>query len=892
MALTSGTRLGPYEIQSPLGAGGMGEVYRARDTRLERTVAIKVLPTHLSSNPDLKARFEREAKTISSLSHPHICTLHDVGHQDGIDFLVMEYVEGETLADRLQKGALPLKQALEFGIQMADALEKAHRQGIIHRDLKPANIMLTKAGAKLLDFGLAKPTVPAIGAVATSSGGKLTPSTPTMSVAALVSPAAGVTQQGTILGTFQYMAPEVLQGQEADAQSDLFSFGCVLYEMVTGRRAFPGKSQLSVLTAILEKDPEPVTAARPGTPVALEHTIQTCLEKNPDDRFQAAHDLRLQLQWIAKDGSRPTEQASSLSKPAKLRFLLVGLMLLLAVAIVIRVESSLPLPRIVDANQITDDGVQKSGVYITGIVPAPMLTDGSRLYFPELLGGKYPLTQVSVNGGETVPLSTPFANPGPSDISPNGAEILIFPFVAAEPQEQLWSLPLPAGSPRRVGNVSAQDAAWSADGNHIVYSLQHDIFFCKADGSECRKFATAPGSPAWMRWSPDGKMLRFTSYDSKTVSASLWEVSADGSNLHPLLPSWSGGSACCGGWTPDGRYFVFQAMHNGRSDIWAIRERAGWPRKAVATQLTAGPLSFITPVPSRDGNKLYVLGIRSRGELVRYDEKSKEFVPFLGGLSAEGVTFSKDGKQVAYTAYPQGTLWRASPDGTGKLQLTFAPMQAVHPRWSPDGQKLVFSATVPGEPSKIYTVAASGGSPEPITSLDTNAVSPDWSPQGDAIIYGGFEGSVTPDFSRQPLRIVYLKSQQASAVPGSEGLMCPRWSPDGRYIAAATNGEDKTMLFDFASKQWRELADFPVSCPVWSTDNQFLYLRKTNGEAPGVFRVRMSDRKIEPVTDLRGFRGSSEYQGGNWLDLAPDNSPLLLRDRGSEEIYALEWQLP
>src|SRR5450432_947758 len=273
MALTSGTKLGPYQIESPLGAGGMGEVYRARDTRLDRTVAIKILPSHLADDPQAKQRFEREAKTISSLNHPHICTLHDVGSQEGIAYLVMEHVQGESLDARLQKGPLPLKQALDCGVQICDALERAHRAGIVHRDLKPGNIMLTPSGAKLLDFGLAKPVAGLLGAQTISKGG-LTPSTPTMNLSALGTPATPLTQQGSIVGTFQYMAPEVLQGQEADARSDIFSFGCVLYEMVTGRRAFEGKSQLSVLSAILEQEPQPIGVTQPLTPPMLERVIK------------------------------------------------------------------------------------------------------------------------------------------------------------------------------------------------------------------------------------------------------------------------------------------------------------------------------------------------------------------------------------------------------------------------------------------------------------------------------------------------------------------------------------------------------------------------------------------------------------------------------------------
>ncbi len=296
MALAVGTKLGPYEIHSPLGAGGMGEVYRARDTRLGRDVAVKVLPQHLSSDPDLKARFEREARASSALSDPHICHLYDIGSQDGADYLVMELLEGESLADRLQKGPLPLRQALQYGIEIAEALDKAHKNGIVHRDLKPGNVMLTKSGAKLLDFGLAKPMLAVIGAVRSSVSGKLTPSTPTMSIAALSSPPAELTQRGMVVGTFQYMAPEVLQGQEADARSDIFALGAMLYEMVSGKRAFAGKSQLSVMTAILEKEPQPMVQAPP----TLEHVVRTCLAKDPSERLQTALEVARELRCVAE----------------------------------------------------------------------------------------------------------------------------------------------------------------------------------------------------------------------------------------------------------------------------------------------------------------------------------------------------------------------------------------------------------------------------------------------------------------------------------------------------------------------------------------------------------------------------------------------------------------
>src|SRR5215468_10853930 len=295
MSLQTGTKLGPYTILAAAGAGGMGEVYKAADTRLNRTVAIKVLPARFSEDAEMKQRFVREAQTIAALNHPNICTLYDIGRQDGSEFLVMEYLEGQTLAERLQKGRLPVDQVLRIGTEIAQALAKAHQQDIIHRDLKPANIMLTKAGAKLMDFGLAKPKL----SIASQAAGPFTPSTPTMNLASLTSVASPLTQKGSIVGTFQYLAPEILQGAEADARSDLFSFGCVLYEMVTGRHAFEGKSQLSVFTAILEKEPEPISVIRPTAPPMMDRVIRACLAKDPADRIQTAHDVVMNLRWAA-----------------------------------------------------------------------------------------------------------------------------------------------------------------------------------------------------------------------------------------------------------------------------------------------------------------------------------------------------------------------------------------------------------------------------------------------------------------------------------------------------------------------------------------------------------------------------------------------------------------
>jgi len=298
MSVTIGTKLGPYEIIAPIGAGGMGEVYRARDTRLGRDVAIKILPQHLTEMPDAQLRFEREARAVSSLNHPHICTLHDIGHQNGTDFLVMEFLEGETLAKRLEKGPLGGAELLRIAIEIADALEKAHRQGVVHRDLKPGNIMLTKPGAKLMDFGLAKSAMDGVAAA-----------TPLSSMTQSLNPAGQsasepLTARGTVLGTFQYMAPEQMEGNETDARSDIFSFGAVLYEMATGRRAFDGKTTASVIAAILEREPPAISSIQPMSPPAVDRIVKVCLAKEPDERFQSMHDVKLQLEWIRDAGSQ------------------------------------------------------------------------------------------------------------------------------------------------------------------------------------------------------------------------------------------------------------------------------------------------------------------------------------------------------------------------------------------------------------------------------------------------------------------------------------------------------------------------------------------------------------------------------------------------------------
>ena len=509
MALSAGTRLGPYEIQASLGAGGMGEVYRARDTRLERTVAIKILPEHLSCSSELKVRFEREARAVSSLNHPHICHLYDVGLQDGTSFLVMEYLEGESLADRLRKGPLPLKQALQFSIQIADALTNAHRAGILHRDLKPGNVMLTAGGAKLLDFGLAK-TAPTLSGSAAAAISGMTPSTPTMTLAELSSPSKGLTQRGTVVGTFQYMAPEVLQGAEADARSDVFSLGCVLYEIVTGRRAFEGKSQLSVLTSILERDPEPVSEVQPTSPAALDHLVKKCLEKNPDERMQSAHDVKVQLHWIAEGEAQPRAKASS-QRLGLLPWLIAGAAVLLTIAAL----AGYLLP-------------SRTGPMVRSFILPPAGTA----------------------------FITFAPSSGPPEISPDGTKLA---FTARDDKGKvmLYMRPLSAVTAQPLaGTEDASYPFWSPDSREIGFFAAGKLKRIEANGGPPQNLCDAAVGRGGA-WSKDGVIVF-----SPGATQPLLRVSAEGGTPEPASKfdlSRGDNSHRWPQFLPDGRHFLFWA---------------------------------------------------------------------------------------------------------------------------------------------------------------------------------------------------------------------------------------------------------------------------------------------------------------------------------------------
>jgi len=866
----------------------MGVVYKAEDTRLGRNVALKFLPEHISHDPEAIERFRREARAASLLNHPNICTIYDIGEFEGRPFIAMELLEGQTLKHRIAKKSFATSELLDVGIQITDGLEAAHAKGIVHRDIKPANIFLVDGGpAKLLDFGLAK-----LAAYAE-------PAAETVSEASTHRPAHLLddtlqTTPGFSMGTVAYMSPEQARGEALDARTDLFSLGVVLYEMATGVLPFPGSTIALILDGVLHYAATPATRVNSSLPLALELILAKALEKDTNLRYQTAGELRTDLKRLKRDldfgnsgatvalpGVLGKDRKKIQSYRGWRTWALTGAFLIVATAILgYALTRPAPPPRVLRTVQLTNTNRPKSGV----------VTDGTRLYFVD---GQAGLSQTSVNGGETVPVPTSLEDTGFSnvfDIAPDGPALLMNTARGTVLDGPLWNVPVLGGTPRRLGNLEGHAGAWSPDRKRIAYSKGSEIFLAKSNGSEPSRLLITDGTASDLRWSPDGSILRFTLNDPHTNDRSIWQASADGGNLRPLLPGWNTSpNECCGNWTPDGRYFVFQASRDETANLWALREHSGLFQSSHQgpVQLTTGPMNVGDPVPSRDGKKLFAQGWQPRGELVRYDAKSAQFVPYLSGISAMGLDFSRDGLWVAYNNGTDGTMWRSKVDGTQKLQLVFPPMLAYLPRWSPDGKRIAFFGHPPGEPWQIYAVSAEGGAPELIYRTGTNLADPSWSPDAKSLAFG--ENSLNNQGSA--VYILDLNTRKAAKLPGSDGLFSPRWSPKGRYIAAIPLDSLKLMLFDLETQKWTELARIFVAYPTWSRDGRYLYFNGILDSQEGYYRVQISDHKLERLFSLKGFQAAGGAFG-NWTGLAPDESPLLVRDASIQEIYALDWEAP
>jgi Tol biopolymer transport system component/DNA-binding winged helix-turn-helix (wHTH) protein len=550
-------------------------------------------------------------------------------------------------------------------------------------------------------------------------------------------------------------------------------------------------------------------------------------------------------------------------------------------------------PRVIRYIQITNDGKPKARpVSFLNI----LLNDNSRIYFSLGTAKGWELAQVSAQGGEAVTVPLPVDGIVPCDISRDHSKLLLGGGAKGTelPGSPFWVLPLPGGPIERLGEVRARGASWSPDGRLLAYAQQQALYIANADGSESRRLATFEASalqPFQPRWSPDSKVLRFYLYNTKTESGGLWEISADGSNPRALFPAWPADSeTCCGVWTSDGTYFVFQATRGGLSNIWLRRERTEFFHKEPPepTQLTFGPMSFLGPNPSPDGKQLFAIGVQERGELMRYDSVSRQFVTYLSGVSVQGLDFSLDGQWVVYTTYPEGTLWRSRIDGSQRIQLTHEPLQVALPRWSPDGKSVAFMAAKPGNPPKICLMPSEGGRIEELFPSEESQWHPNWSPKGDALIFGNPWWSVTP-----AIHFLNTATRRLSTLPGSEGLYSPRWSPDGRYVAAVGKDLRRVMLFDFTTQQWQELAVMDsVGHVTWARKGEYVYFDAATEDAVSIYRVGAHEHKLERVALIPPHIGPPFELFSPWTGLAPDDSPLLMRDTSIQEIYALDWKLP
>jgi len=860
----------------------MGEVYRARDARLNRGVAIKILPAAFSDDAQCLERFEREARILSTLNHPNLLSIYDVGSQNSIHYLVSELLDGETLRHRIQEGKFPGRKALDYAVQIAKGLAAAHEKGVFHRDLKPENIFVTTDGrVKILDFGLAKQNIPGDSEKTAARD--------------------SLTEAGTLMGTVGYMSPEQVRGNAADSRSDIFSFGAILYEMLTGTRAFKGNSSVETMHAILKEDPPefPTTDGKilPGT----ERIMRRCLEKASYERYQSAHDLAFALEGLSgsfgTDTLAESPQLETKRHPWERNWKLWAFATaVLLVVLLATIWLRRPARAATEFVQLTNDSHSKGRQgWPPPVTSSALFTDGSRLYLTvNASPGAGPTpAQVSVIGGETAPihLPLPYAGFQLMGISPDGSELLVESFNGAEVEQPQWIVPVTGGSPRRLDDLIAHDGAWSPDKRMVAFAAGDGLFLLDSN-NERRKIFTASGIVLWPRWSPDGNRLRFTVEDSSTASSALWEIRADGKGAHLLLPEWNKPSVeCCGEWSRDGRYYVFQTGTFAHSDIWAVAE--GFFGMSRPIQLTAGPLSFSSPSPSLDGQWLYAVGTQNRYETVRLDPSSGQITSLTSMPSLESLDYSRDGKWLVYVSYPDGILWRSRADGSDRLQLTYPPTMAAAPQWSPDGTKIAFTRIRVGEPSQIDVVPAEGGTPQSVFPEARNQSSPAWSGDGQSLIFSRLPWLESGRNFPVRLEKVDLHSHKLSEIAGSEDMLTPSVSPDGKYLSALhTAAAQQLSIYDFGSAKWSTLSSTTGYRPAWTRDSSAVYLITRGGELQ---RYHAATGKLESVVKMRDSLppfglASQSLQGLAFLSIGLDGASLVARDQGSSQIYAIKWQ--
>jgi serine/threonine protein kinase/Tol biopolymer transport system component len=869
MPTLPGRRLGPYEILSAIGAGGMGEVYKARDTRLDRIVAIKVLPAHLADRAELRERFEREARTIASLNHPHICTLHDIGQQDGIDYLVMEYLEGETLAQRLLKGALPLEQMLQFAIEIAEALDKAHRKGVTHRDLKPGNIMLTKTGTKLLDFGLAKLKQEAAPA--------------NVQLSQLPTASDPLTGHGTIVGTLQYMAPEQLEGKEVDARTDIFAFGTVVYEMATGKRAFEGKSQASLIAAILEREPPAMSSLQPMTPPPLDRVVKKCLAKESERRWQAASDVCDELKWIAEGGSQagiPAPVAAHHKIPVRL----------LAAGAVIVVFAALSLTYLYFRETPPEAPVLRTTIlppdnttldFTNGLSLPALSPDGRRIVFgARSADGKTPLWVRSLDGLTAQPLA--------------GTEGAAFPF-------------------------------WSPDSRFIAFFADGKLKKIDASGGPTLTLADAPVARGGS-WSRDGVII----FAPINFAGPLLRVSSAGGASTPLSPAqgrfpW---------FLPDGRHFLYQSepglstisvgsLDGGESKVvteagsnalyaqghilflrnGTLMAQPFDPKRLVTTGeavptaeqiqtvLNSGTVGIFSV--SETGMLVYRTGAAAGGLLLTWFDRSGKQEATVGGpANLLAFQFSPDRKSLAADIVDasHSDIWTYDVSRGLRTRLTFDAATVSDPVWSPDGRTIVFRSNRKGH-FDLYRKSANGaGSEELLYGDNLEKIPTSWSADGKFLLYltTAIRSTVArtgADLWALPLTPqrpgVPLKPFLISQAPSNS--FDAQFSPDSRWMAYASNESQRSEIYVTpfpppvsgpGSK--RQVSSAGGSMPRWRQDGkEIFYVGPDRRLMAAEIEAEGETLEVGQVRPLFGIVNMT--QGNPWYDVSADGQHFLLR---------------
>ena len=883
MALAAGTRLGPYEILAPLGAGGMGEVYRARDTRLDRTVAIKILPSHLSDNAEARQRFDREARAISSLNHPNICTLYDVGHQDGSDFLVMEHLEGETLADRLKKGPLPPEQVLRYGTQICEGLDKAHRSGVIHRDLKPGNIMLTRSGAKLLDFGLAKPL--AAVAAAGAPVGSLTPATPTISLPALTSPTSPLTHEGSVVGTFQYIAPELLQGAEADARSDIFAFGCVLYEMLTGKPAFTGKNQASVIASILALDPAPVSSLQPLTPAALDLLVANCLAKEPEERIHSTHDLLLQLRMIAATSAPQANSAAALPARArsnlKIAWSLTALFAIAAVVLAIFFVWKAAEPHYSTHSYILPP--DKTEFLFTNAGGTISISpDGRRLAFTAHLQGQPDMLYVQALNSSLAQALTGTENAAFPFWSPDSRYIGFFA------DGRMRKVDANGGPPQTLCDAPiGRGGAWNSSGTIVFAATTTAALSTVAESggtpAELTQLSTtdSENSHRWPQFLPDGKhFLYFVRSDTPENSGIF--IGSLGSKERRLVlhNAWPGIYAS--GYLLFLRDDTLMAQPFDTSKLMLNGNSVPLAEHVTANSPT------VYGVFSASNNGVLILhtggGTGSGMQLMWFDRSGKSLGEVVPGTDLyPNPAPSPDGSRLAYSLFDSGKadIWVLDLKRQTRTRITFGPHLQGNPVWTPDGKSIIYSSIrVPGGLQHMYQKAADGTGGEQ-TVLDTKnslQIPISVSRDGRYLTYQFNEGHgyhlwVLPLFGdRKPFPL----NEPRPGVVEFSGVI----SPDGKWIAYASNesGPFQIYLKPFPSGQGKwQVSSSPVGPAVinWRADGKELFF------ATGTLELIAVDFAVEKGTPRLGaphalFHLTSSVLGIPAFTVMPDGKRFIV----------------